>query len=76
MNKITRTKFRAGTLILPPAMRKAWSNREVILVPQTGRLIIQPLEAEWDRYEANMAKAKNKISPATIAAAVRWAKRR
>lgn len=76
MTNITRTKFMSGTLVLPKDMRKRWNNREVILLTQNDRLIIQPVEAEWERYEARILRAKNRISPTTIAVAARRAKRR
>lgn len=75
MQQLLRTKIRNGTILLPPRIRKQWKNKEVFIVPEKDRMIIQALEAEWDAYEEKLRRGKNKISTRIIEEAVRAAKK-
>lgn len=74
MNQITTAKIENGTLTLPRSVRKLWQNKEVLILPEKDRLIVQPLEAEWDSYEEKVSKGRKQITSRMIDKAVAWAK--
>lgn len=74
MPPITKVKIRNGALRLPPALRKTWRNRDVLLVPAADRLIVQLVEPDWQAYEAKLRRAGKSIRRGTIEAAVRAAR--
>lgn len=71
-----KTKIENGTLTLPQSISQSWQNREVLILSEKDRLIVQPLETKWDKYEAKLKKGKEKISQKMIDEAVAWAKKR
>ncbi|TSC72014.1 MAG: hypothetical protein G01um101438_774 [Parcubacteria group bacterium Gr01-1014_38] len=76
MPQPTKGKIRNGTLILPRAIRKQWRDKEVVLIPGKGTLIVQALDAAWERYEEKLRTGKGAIETRTISEASRAAKRR
>lgn len=76
MEQITKSKIENGTLTLPQGINRSWQNRDVLIFPENDRLIIQPLEAEWDSYEVKLKNSKTKPSQKIINEAVAWAKKR
>ncbi len=74
MNQLTRSKIKDGNLIIPFSIRKFWRNKEVVILPEKNRLIVQPLEPEWDQYEQKIAKGCKKIPAKLINEATRQAK--
>lgn len=75
MDQITKTKVKNGTITLPARVRKSWRNKEVVVVEEGNRLIVQPVDAEWDRYEKKLQKGKGSISSKIIEEAVGWARK-
>lgn len=75
MNQLTKSKIENGTLVLPQVIRKFWQNKEVVILPEKDRLIIQPFENEWNEYEKKLIKTRKKISSNIIDEAVKWAKK-
>lgn len=73
MNQITTTKIKNGTLTLPQSLAEAWQNKEVIILPSKDRIVVQPLEEEWDTYEDKLKKAKGRVRAETINEAFAWA---
>lgn len=73
---ITTTEIKDGKLTLPASVRTRWKGkREVLLVAEQDRLVVQPLEGEWDRYEAKLRRAGRKLPPRIIDEAVAWARK-
>lgn len=73
----TTTIRRGGTLKLPRKIWDAWKGRdEVVLLFEDDRLVVQPRDAEWDRYEAKMQKGRTVISSRLVNEAVRAARTR
>ncbi len=56
-------------------MREEWQNKDVILFPEKGRIIVQELENEWDMYEKKLRSGNKKVSSRLINEAVGWAKK-
>lgn len=75
MNQLTKTKIENGIIILPQIIRKFWRNKEVVILPEKDRLIIQPLEDNWNEYENKISKGRKKISSRIIDEATQWAKK-
>lgn len=77
ISTITTTEIKNGSLVLPNRIRKAWEDKgELVLIFEQDRLVVQPVEAEWQSYEDKLKRAGRKISPTLINEAVAWARRR
>ena len=76
MNQIATIQLKNNTLTLPSPLRELWRNRKLTLLMERDRLIVQPLDVEWDQYEEKVKRGKNLISPKLIDEAIRWAKQR
>lgn len=63
-----------NTFTLPAPLAELWRNRKLTLLVERDRLIVQPLDVEWDQYEEKMKRGKNLISPKLVNEAVQWAK--
>ena len=76
ISAITTTAIKNGSLVLPNRIRKAWADKgELVLIFEKDRLVVQPLEAEWQDYESKLKRVGRKISPTLINEAVSWARR-
>lgn len=75
MGQPTRTKVKNGSIALPQEVGKSWSNREVMVFSDDNRIIIEPVESEWDEFEKRAEKGKENISLELIDEAVQWAKK-
>ncbi|MEK9165758.1 MAG: hypothetical protein AAB525_02775 [Patescibacteria group bacterium] len=73
-NQITTTTIKNGVLTLPAQVRKPWQNRQVFLFVEQNRLIVQPADAAWDKYEEKLRLGKKKLTLDMVDKAVKWAK--
>lgn len=71
----TITKVKNGTITLPRSVGKEWLDRDITVFSDGDRLIIEPIEAEWDEFEKRAEKGKENISLELIDEAVQWAKK-
>lgn len=74
MATATITTIKDGVLTLPKSISNSWKNREIMVLYEDNRLIVQPLDADWNAYEQKLAKSKRVISQKTIDDAVAWAR--
>ncbi|OGY92120.1 MAG: hypothetical protein A3H70_02295 [Candidatus Komeilibacteria bacterium RIFCSPLOWO2_02_FULL_48_11] len=72
----TVTKIKDGTITLPRQVSKSWSNKDVLIFSDDSRVIIEPIESEWEQFEKNAENAKQDISLELIDEAVQWAKKK
>lgn len=75
---ITKSKTRGGTFTLPPSIGKSWQDREILIIPEKNRLVIQPFDTEekWAVYETKMRRGGKKISTRIIDEAIGFARRK
>lgn len=74
MNQLTKTKIENGTLVLPQTIRNLWRNKDVLVLPEKNRIIVQMVEDKWNEYEKKIGKNGKKISSKIINEATQWAK--
>lgn len=74
MNSIV-TKIKNRIITLPPEVSKLWSDRDIMVFADDDRLIIEPIESEWNQFEKKAEKAQPDISLELIDEAVQWAKK-
>lgn len=69
------TTIKDGVLVLPEYLKKRWQQKKVFVIPASNRIIIQPVEQDWETYEAKLKAGKKMISSNVIKQAVRAAKK-
>lgn len=75
-SQITTSELKNGTLVLPASIWQAWKDKkEVVIISENERLVVQPIDAAWDQYAEKMRRGSGKISARIISEAVRFAKR-
>ena len=73
-NTTTRIN-KKGLLSLPLALAKKWANQDLVLMIDEERLIAQPLDSRWNRYEQKLKTKGKKISSKLVDEAVNWARK-
>ncbi|OGC47995.1 MAG: hypothetical protein A3A94_01025 [Candidatus Portnoybacteria bacterium RIFCSPLOWO2_01_FULL_43_11] len=76
MSTTTITNIQNGAIVLPKSLQRYWQNKKVLIIPSQDRIIIEPLERDWDKYEEKLEQGKKLISPALIKEAVKYAKKK